>query len=74
MPSITRPDTPLRLVLQEQGRMQKWLAEAVGVDASQISDYVRGLHVPAEPTRAAIAQALDVPEHDLWPATQSEAA
>jgi lambda repressor-like predicted transcriptional regulator len=47
--------------------MQNWLAAQVGKDPSEISNYVRGLHVPAEPTRDLIADALGMKNSDLWP-------
>lgn len=67
MPSIIRPVTPLRRVLREQGRMQVWLARQTGQHPSEISDYVRGVHVPAQATRARIACVLGVDVNDLWP-------
>ncbi len=69
-----RIDTPLKRVLDEQGRRQSWLAEQIGSTPQQVNKWVGGLHVPAEATRTAIARALDVPEADLWPALASEAA
>lgn len=47
--------------------MQAWLAERVGCDPSEMSNYVRGLHVPRADRRAAIAAALGRTEEELWP-------
>lgn len=47
--------------------MQKWLAAQVGCHPSEISDYCRGVHVPAESTRRLIAAALGKPVELLWP-------
>lgn len=74
MAPATTSDTPLRRILKEQGRMQIWLAQRVDVHPSEISDYVRGVHVPVEATRQQIARALDVPESTLWPQAGSAAA
>lgn len=75
MHSITRLETPLRRVLQDQGRRQNWLAEQVGCDPSDMSNYVRGLHVPEETRRVAIAAALGRHPDELWPpAAEQQAA
>lgn len=67
MTQETRLETPLRQVLNEQGRKQNWLADQVGCHPSEISDYCRGVHVPAEATRLRIAEVLDRNVDDLWP-------
>lgn len=74
MPKINRPETALRRVLREQGRMQSWLAAQVGCTASDISDYARGVHIPAEPRRSQIACALGVTLADLGWAESAEKA
>jgi transcriptional regulator with XRE-family HTH domain len=68
-----RAVTPLKLAVVASGRRQKDIAAQVGLDEATFSRIVNGLHAP-DATRAAIAQALDVPEADLWPTTRSEAA
>jgi transcriptional regulator with XRE-family HTH domain len=83
MDEITHPvapirppvETPLRSIMREQGRTQKWLAEEVAkrtgrdtVDYAQISDYCRGVHLPQLSTRLAIAQALGRHHDDIFPA------
>jgi hypothetical protein len=63
MPAMTQFPTGLARVLDEEGRTQKWLVEqllrrGIRADKSQVSNWVRGLHVPVEPTREAIADIL----------------
>lgn len=53
--------------------MQRWLAEQVGCHPSEISDYCRGVHVPAEATRQAIADALGLTTDELFPTEQAAA-
>lgn len=65
--------TPLRAELDEQGRTQKWLVRelakaGVKIDASQVSDYCGGKHLPQPSTRLAIADALGRHVDDLFPA------
>lgn len=82
MDEITHPvaalrapvETPLRRVMREQGRTQKWLAAKVGTDQGQISDYCRGVHLPQPSTRAAIAKALGEPIEALFPEPTEAAA
>ena len=61
--------------MAEQGRMNNWLAERVGVDKTQVSRWRSGKHVPAPATREAIAAALGLDVGVLWPsASDHEAA
>lgn len=81
MDEITHPvaalrapvETPLRRVMRDQGRTQKWLAAQVGTDSAQISDYCRGVHLPQASTRLAIAKTLGRHVDELWP-DQAEVA
>ena len=66
-------ETPLRRVMREQGRTQKWLAARVGTDQGQISDYCRGVHLPQPSMRAAIAEAVGEPVERLFPAHEAAA-
>jgi hypothetical protein len=64
--------TRLGEVLQEEGRRQDWLVarlreRGVKADKGQVSRWVRGLHVPEEATRAAIADALGRRVADVFP-------
>lgn len=59
--------TPLRAVLEAEGRKQSWLAAKVGIDAADLSRIVKGMPVsPAQ--EAAIAVALGHPVLELFPA------
>lgn len=69
-----RFDTPLKNVLREEGRRQDWLAEQVGADVYQVSRWVRGVHVPIETTRQAIARALGRHVEEVFPTEQYEEA
>lgn len=66
--------TPLKRILQAEGRRQSWLARQVGKDQSEVSRIVnRGL-IPDSGTKKAIAEALDREVAELWPEPGSEAA
>lgn len=70
-----RIDTPLRRILREEGRRQDWLADQVGADVYQVSRWVRGVHVPVEATREAIACALGRHVDEIFPGeSMAEAA
>lgn len=60
------PGTPLRRVLEDEGRKQSWLAERIGIDPAQLSRIVNGFHAP-EATRDAIADALGRETSELFP-------
>jgi hypothetical protein len=71
--------TPLRREMDEQGRTQKWLtrelkAAGIRIDASQVSDYCGGKHLPVASTRAAIARVLGRHERDLFETETEKAA
>lgn len=65
--------TPLRAVLEEEGRRQSWLAAKVGKDPADMSRIVNGL-IPDEATREAIAAALGRQVDELWPTDEQVAA
>lgn len=46
--------------------MSKWLAVELGVDASEVSRWRWGLHVPEPATRDRIAALLGLPVADLF--------
>jgi DNA-binding transcriptional regulator YdaS (Cro superfamily) len=54
--------------------MQLWLAERIGAQPSEVSDWVRGVHVPVPSTRQAIARALGRHESELWPDLERKTA
>lgn len=68
-----RANTPLKQALAVDGRRQDWLAERVGATKQQVWTWVHGLHVPAEPTRRAIACALGREVDELFPVDEPEA-
>ena len=63
-----RISTPLDQEMRSQGRMSQWLADRLGVDASQVSRWRSGMHVPTDATQQAIAEALGRTTDELWPA------
>ena len=65
--AVDRPETPLKRILDEEGRRQDWLARQLNVDESAVSRWVRGVHVPSEPNRRAIAEALGRNVDDVFP-------
>lgn len=62
-----RLETPLKRILDEDGRRQTWLAERVGVEPRQVWGWVHGLHVPREITQRAIADVLGRDVAELFP-------
>lgn len=56
--TTARIETPLKRILEAEGRSQTWLARTIGVKRQQVWMWVNGIHVPVEPTREAIADAL----------------
>lgn len=71
MPSRTPASTPLKRVLQSEGRKQSWLAEQVGIDQPTLSRIVNGLHCD-EGTRQKISAALGREVCDLWPTADAD--
>lgn len=58
--------TPLTLARLAAGYQQQELARIVGVSASRLCEYERGVRPPAA-ARAALARALDYPVEALFP-------
>lgn len=58
--------TKLARVLSEQGRKKSWLAEALEVDRSTITRWVKGETTPRHFRRIEIARLLDLPIHELF--------
>ena len=55
----------IKIVLQEQGRSQKWLSEKLGVSPASLSLYINN-HVSIKlETLTSIASHLDVDVHEL---------
>lgn len=62
-----RLNTPLKRVLDQEGRRQTWLAERIGIDPRQVWGWVHGLHIPAPETQRLIAVALARTVEELFP-------
>lgn len=58
MTTRARIETPLKQVLKAERLQQTWLADQLGVDKGQVFGWVHGLHLPAQPTRQRIADAI----------------
>lgn len=66
--------TPLKRILVDEGRRQKWLAERAGINEPALSRIVRGMHCD-QATRESIARALGRTVGECFPeAPASEAA
>ena len=59
--------TKLAQVLAKQGRKKSWLAEALHVDRSTITRWVKGETNPREWRKVQIARLLGLPIRKLWP-------
>lgn len=66
--------TPLKRIMQDEGRRQSWLAERIGQAQSEVSRYINRGMIPDEATRTAIADALNRQPSELWPDLHHEAA
>jgi len=55
----------IKIVLQEQGRSQKWLSNKLGLSTASLSLYVNNHQSPKLETLVEIAKHLDVDIHDL---------
>ncbi len=64
---MSRKPTPLKRILQDEGRRQAWLAERAGLDQATLSRIVTGRLVPTDREREAIAKALGRDVDELWP-------
>jgi transcriptional regulator with XRE-family HTH domain len=61
------PPTPAAVFLRARGATVRDLAAVVGVSAPYMSQVLNGRRHPSPLLRRAIAAALDVAEHDLFP-------
>jgi transcriptional regulator with XRE-family HTH domain len=59
--------TPLKAIMEDEGRRQSWLARRIGKDQGEVSRYVSRGMLPDEATRLAIAEALNRAPSELWP-------
>jgi transcriptional regulator with XRE-family HTH domain len=60
----------LKVVLVEQKRTGKWLAEAIGKNEATISRWCTNITQPSVETFVAIAEALNVDIKDLFISTK----
>lgn len=59
--------TPLKRILDEEGRKQRWLARRTGIDESRMSNIVHG-RIPSDDEARAIAEALG--RDDVFPESE----
>jgi len=59
-------ETKLARVLSEQGRKKSWLAEALEVDRSTITRWVKGETTPRHFRRSEIARLLGLSVRELF--------
>jgi hypothetical protein len=62
----TRTKHPIRRVLRDQGRTQAWLARTIGFASPYVRAVVSGAFPASARFRAACAEALALPEGDLF--------
>lgn len=62
-----RIETPLKRVLEDEGRTQAWIARRLGVSRTQVGFWVHGINIPTEPNRVRIADLLGRTADELWP-------
>lgn len=67
MTQRVRIATPLRKVIDDEGRKQSWLSERAGIDQPTLSRIVNGRLNPTEGEQLAIAAALERPVAELFP-------
>jgi transcriptional regulator with XRE-family HTH domain len=60
-------ETPLKRILDEEGRRQSWLAQRLGKDGSTVWNWVHGITMPDAETQQAVADLLGRPREQLWP-------
>jgi hypothetical protein len=63
-------DTHLAKVLEQQGRRRGWLAAQTGVSNALVTLICQGKRNPSAEFRARAAEALGVPEVDLFPSAE----
>jgi hypothetical protein len=68
-----RTATPLKVAIVLDGRPQKDIAAALGIDPGQFSRYVNGLHC-SERTKREIAKVLGRQVDELWPPSSAQVA
>lgn len=66
--------TRLAEILDEQGRRRDWLASQTGMSAPLVTLICQGKRNPSPEFRRKAADALGVPEHELFPEVATTAA
>lgn len=61
------PSSPLKRILQEEGRSQAWLAKHASIDQATVSRIVRHGLIPSREVMQRIADALSRTPDMLWP-------
>lgn len=59
-------NTKLARILSEQGRKKSWLAQALDVDRSTITRWVKGETTPRDFRKIKIARLLDLPVNKIF--------
>lgn len=67
-------DTHLAEILDAQGRRRDWLAAQTGVSPSLVTMISRGQRSPSADFRRRAAEALGVPEDELFPEVDAPVA
>lgn len=55
---LARVETPLKRILESEGRSQSWLARTLGVSRNSVQTWVHGIYLPQEATRDEICRIL----------------
>lgn len=70
----TEQVTPLKRIMDEEGRRYSWLADELGVSRSRVREWLKGWHKPVQPRREEIARVLGRTVDELWPPDQLDRA
>jgi transcriptional regulator with XRE-family HTH domain len=61
-----RRETPLKRILEDEGRKQAWLARRLGVTRGTVGAWANGIRVPAPEVRARVAELLGREVAEVW--------
>jgi hypothetical protein len=73
-PSEYLMSTPLHAAIKRSGRTQRFWARQTGITERRLSDFCTGWAIAREREREALARALGVAVHDLFPASVESTA